>query len=547
VDLRILGTSSACSDIQIDLANRVFAAYNHLSLFNTATCSVFVIHPTTRSTNNMPDLSKQKVQKNFIDVKIERRGETIAIPENMNYATAVNWLVKRAEEEERIVVVSEKLQGFPLDCAYALQLAVKERYGFSELKVVPGGMFRPDEPPRFINIPIDNTGKTVEVFIGRFSVPKLDPESYLQTYPDGFDTMVISGRVKAKELPEVKELAKLARKMLKEHSLYRGKAVKLEWKTEVDWMGGESAGFDIPTFMEPKPANTRLIVNDDTLFQIQASIWVMIEKPEFCKANNVPLKRSILAEGPFGTGKSLLAAETAEKAQASGKWTFFYLEDVMHLKEAYAMAAMFGRSVVFSEDIDIAFSGGSHADTHQLLNQLDGVDTKGSEIMLILTTNYADKLDQSILRPGRLDDVIHFGPPDSITAQELVRHYAGSLLAKDADLTTVGEKLSGQIPAVIREAVDRAKLFALAESDTPDITLDEVALVRSATSMKAHLERLANQKPKEPVTALEQMFRIAGSYFAYGLAQAQNDLPGTAGVVKRNGVFEEAIRQIATK
>lgn len=481
---------------------------------------------------------KNIIQAEFKDVQIERRGETISLPDKMTYDTAIDWLQKRKLEEERVVCVDERLEGFPLDCANALQLAVQERYGFKELKST--GIFG-TQPPLFISTPTDHRGGTVEVFVGRFGIPNLDPKSYLQSYANGFDSLGITGNVKHKEMKEVKALVALAREKLISGSIYKSKAIRIGWEQEVSFMGS-SEGFGTPTFMPPKPATDKLLVNDDTQFLIEASIWAMLRQTARCRSLNVPLKRSALCEGPFGVGKTLLAATTAQIAIENG-WTFIYLNDIERLKEAYRLAARYQPCVLFAEDLDIAMSG-SHADNHALLNVLDGIDTKGAEVMLILTTNHADKLDQSILRPGRLDAVIPFRAPDSKTAEALVRHYAGELLAPNADLTSVGEALDGRIPAVIREVVERAKLHALADSSDGNIVLDEVALKRSAIGMAHHLKMLDEQAPKPSESAMEQFGNIIGKSIMAGVYAAANGASSFSELINKNGTGEKMMKAI---
>ena len=57
-----------------------------------------------------------------------------------------------------------------------------------------------------------------------------------------------------------------------------------------------------------------------------------------------------------------------------------------------------------------------------LLEVLDGVmEMEGR--MLIITTNYPEKLDKALIRPGRIDMKVHFGPMTGKNIIEMYKHY----------------------------------------------------------------------------------------------------------------------------
>jgi 26S proteasome regulatory subunit T2 len=56
----------------------------------------------------------------------------------------------------------------------------------------------------------------------------------------------------------------------------------------------------------------------------------------------------------------------------------------------------------------------------ELLNQLDGFDTRG-DVKVIMATNRIESLDPALIRPGRIDRKIEFPLPDVKTKRHIFR------------------------------------------------------------------------------------------------------------------------------
>jgi transitional endoplasmic reticulum ATPase len=143
--------------------------------------------------------------------------------------------------------------------------------------------------------------------------------------------------------------------------------------------------------------------------------------------------------------------------------------------------------------LDRDTSGDRDAALDAILNVVDGIGSKGKEIMVVVTSNSVESINRAMLRPGRLDAIITIRPPDAEAAERLMRLYGRGLIATDESLTEAGIALAGQIPAVIREAVERAKLYAISRHQSME--LHDEDLVRAANGMKHHLDLLRGKLP----------------------------------------------------
>lgn len=327
-------------------------------------------------------------------------------------------------------------------------------------------------------------------------------------------------------MPKVEELLNLTQEFCEVRSPYRGKAIRIESFPQ-NIMEVLDAGPEYcPTFLDTSGVNTdELVFSDDVYDQVRTSILTPILYTQECRDNQIPLKRGVLLEGAYGTGKTMTAYVTAKYAERHG-WTFLYLGNVEQLPEAINFAKRYSPCVIFAEDIDQVLSSDEADDrteeTNRILNTIDGVDSKNSEIMVVLSTNHVDHINPAMLRPGRLDAVISVDPPDARAVERLIRQYARGLVDDAEDLTGVGRLLQGNIPATIREVVERSKLAAVHRSQGKSSTIQAEDLEVAAKGMLKHLNLLRskseerNEELEVRITRLENEGRIEAARIIAG-------------------------------
>jgi hypothetical protein len=459
-----------------------------------------------------------------IDTGLEYSGKKIVLPADpteMPIPKAVDRLLQIEEMENQEFDVSEQVRGAPWDALVAIYKAMQEIYGvvITKSRMSWFGPIAPD----FLSVrtgpgPMD----VIQVPFGQMTLPGVTAPVNFAMDPSGCR---IFGTVKRADRTRLLEIANKAREILRRESIYRGKAILLHVDDNGSLMMNEQPDFiDLSQVSEADMIHTR-----ETEALIRTSIFTPLRYTAAARKNHIPLKRGILLEGPYGTGKSLTARVTAKVAAENG-WTFIMLDKAQGLRSAINFAKEYQPAVIFAEDIDRA-ADRSDEDVNSLINEMDGLISKDMEIMTVLTTNFIEQIDQAMLRPGRFDAVISIQTPDQEAAIRLIRLYARDLLDNDADLSRAGVLLEHQMPAVIREVVERAKLAMLSE-DRQQISQEDLEV--TAVGMKRHMELLAPKKADESaaVRFSQALLELLGDSLAKQMGVDTEELEG--GIEKAN-------------
>lgn len=437
------------------------------------------------------------VDVNVIPEVLRHAGDKMLIPATLPLTSALVAIENAIAYDDQTVAINERIDGSFWDAAHAMYIAMCQEFGWVFQKATPT-MFGP-QPPQMTSIAIgyDSKGRMqrIQVPTGRFSLP--DVEGYVQTGTSmdsntGLVHFALTGVVKRKYEPQIKRIAEAAREYLKVNSLYKSKAVRLRFTND----DGENIELPQPEFMDVRKNDPKgLILNDDVYAAVETNIFTPIVRTDECRAAGIPLKRGVLLGGAYGTGKTLTAHATAHLCERNG-WTFIYCEKTDELAQTVRFAMQYAPAVIFCEDIDRTMNGERTLEMDDVLNIVDGIESKNSEIMIVVTSNHMDDINPAMLRPGRLDAVIEFQLPDAKAAGRLVEYYGRGLIHPKVDLFTVGKALAGNIPAVIRECVERAKLSEIKVGQHgKTFTVSEAALLDAANSMKMQTAMLNRAKP----------------------------------------------------
>lgn len=438
----------------------------------------------------------------------------IQLPLGMTLKEGRHWLLKIEEEETRIFQFEYKFTGwFPLDAMWSAYQALAELHGFVHVGDFQG--WWGPTPPTMMTIEI-GYGKTVQIpwgpiEVSGFSAPLVPSIELVQ----GLPTLVFSAKIKNNERSIADALMTRTQKHLQEASIYRGKPIEVDFTM----FSPNDFRFDptkAPVFWDvSKTKKEELIFSKEVNDQIRINLFGPIERTAQARKYKIPLRRGVLIDGKYGVGKTLAAGVTAKICSDNG-WTFLYLKKLDQLKAALTFAKKYQPCVIFAEDINRITNGKRDADMDALFNTIDGVDRKNDEVMVVFTTNDLEEIHSGMLRPGRIDSVIRVTPPDQFAAVKLVKLYGRGIIDVNANLDHVGVLLNGQIPAIIREAVERAKIAAALDTEEgDDLVVKEEHLILTAKEMLIHADYL---KPKTaPKPDLVILGQAIGSVIASGI------------------------------
>lgn len=264
-------------------------------------------------------------------------------------------------------------------------------------------------------------------------------------------TLNVSFEKGADETVWQKLIALVNEEVVNHVSFFRGHAVRITGGSHMVVPQYIDTTNDIPLFLNP-----------EVLEEIDTNIYFPITGAKELKDAGISGYRGVLIHGKYGTGKSLIAYQSA-KHSTDHKRTFV-LCNIEMLDHAIAISRFLEPSTLFIEDLDGLSR--DYAGLSRLRNLLSGVESKrGYDVMVIMTTNLiseVEKLDRSLLRPDRIDAIVEIPTPSIDTVAQIVKHYGGKWLAK-GDFGPVFAQMVDLdcTPAVIIEAVKRSKIAAI--------------------------------------------------------------------------------------
>jgi transitional endoplasmic reticulum ATPase len=211
--------------------------------------------------------------------------------------------------------------------------------------------------------------------------------------------------------------------------------------------------------------------------RLREGVELPLKHPDAFRRLGIRPAKGFLLYGPPGTGKTLLAKATARESQANfiatkssdllSKW---YGESEQQIAKLFARARQVAPTIIFIDELDslVPARGGGLGEpqvtervVNTILAEMDGLEELNN-VVLIGATNRPNLIDPALLRPGRLDELIYVGTPDTAGRRRILAiHTEDMPLAPDVDLESLAQRTERFTGADLEDLVRRAGLTAL--------------------------------------------------------------------------------------
>lgn len=381
---------------------------------------------------------------------------------NMKYADVLSYIEGEIKQSKKMASFKYSLLCWKPDGVYQLNRAINEVFGSAVSK-------EDNSPSGNSNIDtVDVTladGSRTKVPFGNISLEELGKDSEINiNYDNDRHLLLIKGQCQFKYQSLIDDIVDRTKELLATESIYKNQALEITNLSEPKIM--TLAGID-KQFM---------VLSKKTEFELQP-LRSRILYPEKCIDKGIPLKYGCLLEGKYGTGKTLLAFKLAKDAVNNG-WSFVYLKDPSLLAETLRMCKVVDRSghgvIVFVEDIDQVTRGTRDSAMQDILNTLDGGDTKDMNVITLFTTNHIELIEPTFLRGKRIGSVITMDCLDAETAERFIRE-----TFSEKEGYTVDEDLSEVCNYIAQAEIAPAFMAEIVESTKSKLIFTEETHVTS--------------------------------------------------------------------
>lgn len=409
----------------------------------------------------------------------------------IKYADALDYIDNELKQSKKMAKIYYRIRCFRNDGIYQLNQAISQVFGavVSKEQRNPSG----ESSVQTVDITLAD-GTRVKAPYGDISLEGLGEGSSINiNYDSSTHDLVITGKCQFRFSSLMDDIIEVTKHNLRTNSIYKGQALEI-------------SDINDPKILDLSGIDRQLMVLSKETEYALRPIYARIMNPTMCLEKGIPLKFGALLEGGYGTGKTLLAFKLAKKAVANN-WMFIYLKDPKLLAEALRMSKIIDQSghgvLIFVEDIDQVTRGNRDSAMQDILNTLDGGDTKDMNVITLFTTNHIELIEPTFLRGKRVGTIISMGPLDAETAEQFIRKSfeIGCYTILD-DLTDVCKFIEAShiAPAFMAEIIEKVKSMMVLANQC-EVKADDIKY-----SVQSYLRQVELSRTKDMSVTPEKKF-----------------------------------------
>jgi transitional endoplasmic reticulum ATPase len=326
-----------------------------------------------------------------------------------SYNNILQYLNDEIQKSTKMSTFNYSILCFKNDGVYQLNKAIEEVYGVSQGKGAeqPSGG---EGKLETVDVILAD-GTRLKVPYGTIALPEAGDGACIKIqYHNEKHLLLISGQCQFRFASMIDEIVEKTKELLSSNSVYKNQAIELTADCQ-------------PKIMDVTAIDKEfMVLSDRTEYELQP-LRARLLNSAMCISKGISLKYGCLMEGPYGTGKTLLAFKLAKDA-VDHNWIFMYLKNPELLAETLRLAKVIDKNgngvVIFVEDIDQVTRGNRNTAMQDILNTLDGGDSKQMNVISLFTTNHIELIEPTFLRGKRIGSIISLGFLDKKTAQKFI-------------------------------------------------------------------------------------------------------------------------------
>uniref|UniRef100_A0A4W4F3G1 ATP-dependent zinc metalloprotease YME1L1 n=1 Tax=Electrophorus electricus TaxID=8005 RepID=A0A4W4F3G1_ELEEL len=252
-----------------------------------------------------------------------------------------------------------------------------------------------------------------------------------------------------------------------------------------------------------------------------------LKNPQKFTALGGKLPKGILLVGSPGTGKTLLARAVAGEADvpfyyASGSEfdEMFVGVGASRIRNLFKEAKANAPCVIFIDELDSV--GGKRIESpmhpysrqtiNQLLAEMDGFKPNEG-VIVIGATNFAEALDNALVRPGRFDMQVTVPKPDVRGRTEILNWYLKKIKVDSAvDAEIIARGTVGFSGAELENLVNQAALKAAVDGKE-EVTMKELEFAKDKILMGPERRSVEIDKKNKTITAYHESGHAIVAYY----------------------------------